>query len=78
MAQIKPTDILPNGTPVRVGSRFGHVVGAEYRPAHNGGMICVHTVQLTSQRKRVCGNQWKTTQIDGPPAEVNYSFINTI
>jgi hypothetical protein len=58
--EIGPHDQLSPGTPVRIGNYRGTVTRCDYVPASNGGMIAVHTVSLTEQRKgsRIQG-KWK-------------------
>ena len=50
MSTIGPHDLLQIGQRVSVGSQFGTVKSAEYVPASNGGMICLHTIQFTERR----------------------------
>ncbi len=45
--RIGPNDILQNGAKVQIGGKIGTVVSHEVVPAHNGGMITVHTFKLT-------------------------------
>jgi hypothetical protein len=73
--KIGSNDLLPVGTPVRVGNRRGFIKKCETVPASNGGSISLHAVVFTEKAKALtCGKKtWES--ITPVESEVNYSFI---
>jgi hypothetical protein len=74
-----PSDILPPGTSVQVGSKRGTVIKHKVHQAHPSGTVVVHTVQLTHKRKTLYGNVHKWEELKKPEKwEGNYSFLEEL
>jgi hypothetical protein len=75
MERITPQTELPIGTRVRVKNRRGHIVKAEYAPAHPTGYIYVHVVRYTEKMAGRHGQTERWKPIKPVEERCNYSFI---
>ncbi len=72
--RIGPHETIPDGTPVRVGSRRGKVIKSEQVRDQHGGPIMLHTIEFTERVKWHAGRTFwvpMTPKTEQP----NYSAI---